>query len=216
VTEPPSPESAPAGGPPEGSATQRRTAVGAVVVVVLALGLLAAWVAVGTTGPADPVGAPPRPEPAPTAEGAPATPAGTPAGTPSAAGTGPLTDVDWAALRYPLDCAGLGAAVQRVVLGDVTGDGEAEAVTWVRCAAGAGNPPSALFAYRAGAGGAPELMGTLLEPREEVLLTQVSVEAGEVVAAGTGYSSPQVPRCCPDRTFRASWRWDGTTLRRAT
>jgi hypothetical protein len=55
-------------------------------------------------------------------------------------------------------------------------------------------------------------LGTLVRPGEDLLLTSVVIEDGLVVATGTGYSGQNVPRCCPDRTVRAAWRWDGNRL----
>lgn len=218
---------------PPNEPPDRRTALGAVLLVLALLGGLAVWVATGD--PAPPPG-PSRAGPLPTAEGlASPEPVDGPGDTAGEAVTGAdrpdggdevtapgrvagdsLRDVDWAAVDYPVDCAGLGVEVTDVVLGELTGDGRAGAVVAVRCAAGAGSPPSALFAFtEPGAPDqAPDLLAELLGTGEDVLLQEVSVERGRVEATGFAYSGPDVPRCCPDETVRAVWDWTGQSFAR--
>jgi hypothetical protein len=197
------------------SSTDRRTATGAVVTVLLALAGLAGWVVLSDAPRSAPASTASSPDAEPPAEPTPSTSAGpTVEEAPPAAGQagGPLAEVAWERLRYPVDCGRLGVEVTDVVYGDVTDDGSTEAAVVARCAAGAGSPPSALFVYTADFEGRPRILATLVRPEEDLLLTSVVIEDGLVVATGTGYSRQDVPRCCPDRTVRATWQWDGNRL----
>lgn len=210
---------------PPGDAGQRRAGLVAVAVVVGALVALGVWVGLGSGRPApqrspgpqsalrSPQTGPVTDGPTPDRGGSTTTgPGGVPIeGSPGRGGS--LDRVDWSALDYPLTCEGTGEKVDGVTLGDVDGRAPAEAVVAVRCDAGAGSPPTGLYVY-AGRLGDVRLLGTLLRPEDDILLTGVDVEDGVVTAAGTTYSSTQVPRCCPDERFAATWRWDGSTFRR--
>lgn len=203
---------------------QRRRGRVAVALVLACLVGLAVWVALGRATPA-PQRTPatqgalhsPPSGPLTTAGETPTTPGSTgPGGVPLAGDPGPggsLDRVDWTAIDHPLSCDGTGEKVESVHLGDLNGRPPSEAVVAVRCDAGAGSPPSGLYVY-AGRLGDVRLLGTLLRPEDDVLLTSVSVRGEVVTATGTTYSSDQVPRCCPDERFAGSWRWDGGTFRR--
>lgn len=130
--------------------------------------------------------------------------------TPSAAPT-PVDEVDWRAVRHPLDCGPLPLRVLDVATADLTGDGRAEAVVVLRCDAGAGSPPSTIFVYdeRSTASQPVRALATLLAGEEDVLVNAVSTEGGRVRAEAWGYSRPTLPRCCPDRHSEITWRWDG-------
>jgi hypothetical protein len=204
---------------------QRRTGVLAVVLVVGCLLGLAVWVTLGRTAPAPQrspgtQGAMRSPQVAPTAAAGSTSPVPSslgPGGFPVVGAAGPggtLDRVDWSTVDYPLTCDGTATRVQDVRLGDVDGDGPSEAVVTVRCDAGAGSPPSALYVYD-GRPGRLRLLGTLLRPEDDVLLTTVRVQDRKVTATGTSYSSDQVPRCCPDQRFSATWQWNGSRFRRA-
>jgi hypothetical protein len=121
----------------------------------------------------------------------------------------PMADVDWPRVPYPMSCEGVPIQVGTVTLGDIDRDGRTDTVVSVHCRAGAGSPPDALFAY-SGPAASPQLMATMLVPGDDVLLRSVRLAGSTVLAAGSTYSSGQVPRCCPDRHFSASWRWDGS------
>ncbi len=192
----------------------RRVGVIAVVFVLSALLGLATW-----TGLGDPDEAPQRspgtqgalrskppgpPSASPPAGSATASPTPTVRGSEGPGGT--LARVAWGRLDHPLWCQGTAELVQDVLLGDVDGDETSEALVTVRCAAGAGSPPSALYVYD-GRRRAVGLVGELLTPRDDVLLTGVAVKDETVIARGTTYSSSRVPRCCPDERFTGIWRW---------
>jgi hypothetical protein len=126
-----------------------------------------------------------------------------------------LDQVDWSARRYPMDCGGLPQEVTRVVLGDATGDRRAEAVVAARCAAGAGSPPSAVFVFGVQAGQPePQLLATLIKLDQNVLIDDVGASVEGITARGHGYSSPDVPRCCPDLEIDWRWQWTGSGFAR--
>ncbi|RJK93182.1 hypothetical protein [Vallicoccus soli] len=211
---------------PRGEA-DRRTAVAAVVLVVVLLGLLSAWVVAGGRAPVPPRDAARGPAtelpgPAPGA-GGPAAQGPTAEALPGATGAGgdPDPSPAWAgtdvAGLLPVDCGERRVQVREVVEDDLTGDGTPDAVAVARCDAGAGSPPDAVVAL-AGPAVAPRLLAVLLPPSRGVLVDGVDVGraadgAATVLVTGTGYSSPTVPRCCPDTTVREAWRWAGTGLR---
>ena len=132
--------------------------------------------------------------------------------TEAAPGSGPR--VDWGAVRYPLDCQGLRVLVVQVVAMPRPGRSRPLDLVQVRCDAGAGSPPSEVLGYDppASRGGTPRLVGELLKVSDDVLVTSVDVHGATVVVAGTTYASATVPRCCPDRTFRATWTWTGASF----
>jgi hypothetical protein len=125
-----------------------------------------------------------------------------------------------AAARLPLDlkpavadrmaCGNLGVTVIREKIADFTGDGVADAVVAVRCAAGAGNPPSAVFAVAATPDGvaSPE---RLLDPAGGDVVKEIRAAAGEVAVVTYSYSAG-VPRCCPDLQRTLRFHWDGNQV----
>jgi len=88
------------------------------------------------------------------------------------------------------------------------------AIVLVRCNAGAGTPPVALYVYdKATSRVAAHLAETLIKDSD-------NWQAGAVNAAGTtislevaGFSSNNVPNCCPDVQAALTWEWDGTRYR---
>ncbi|GGZ87166.1 hypothetical protein GCM10010371_53720 [Streptomyces subrutilus] len=147
--------------------------------------------------------------------------AGTPAAA-AAAGSGPAAAdgpraaaPDAAAVTYPLDCKGAPQTVTATAEGDLDGDGRPETVAAVRCDAGSGTPPHALYVLtRDPAEGArPRVVATLLEAAQRQTATDLTVRDGEVTATLLGYSSPEVPRYSPDVKKLAKWRWTGGKFR---
>jgi hypothetical protein len=51
---------------------------------------------------------------------------------------------------------------------------------------------------------------TLLPPDQGMSANRFRVRAGQVSATLLGYSSDDVPRCCPDLRRKVTWNWDGT------
>ncbi|MGW6839346.1 hypothetical protein ACWGCI_38890 [Streptomyces sp. NPDC054949] len=151
-----------------------------------------------------------QPDPANGAPAAPST-AGNP-GTRSAPRE-PAPDAH--ALTYPLDCRGLAQAVTATAEGDLDGDGRPETVAAVRCDAGSGTPPHAIYVLTRGpaAGSAPRVVATLLDPARRQNATDLTVSDGQVTATLLGYSSREVPRSDPDVKQLSKWRWVGGKFR---
>lgn len=123
----------------------------------------------------------------------------------------PAAAPDATRAEYPLDCGGLGHTVARHVPGDLDGDGRPETVAAVHCAAGSGTPPSGVYVLTRGRGGgaAPRVVATLVDPARGMSVEDLAVRDGVVSATLLGYSSADVPRCCPDQREKATWRWQG-------
>ncbi|MFF9865669.1 hypothetical protein ACF1G0_09610 [Streptomyces sp. NPDC013953] len=116
---------------------------------------------------------------------------------------------DASAVTYPLDCAGAPGVVAKKASGDLDGDGRPETVAAAHCDAGSGTPPSGVYVLTRGSGPAPRVVATLVEPSERLLLRDLAVRDGAVTATLLGYSSADVPRCCPDQEETVKWRWTG-------
>ncbi|MFJ8012178.1 hypothetical protein [Streptomyces sp. NPDC096339] len=141
---------------------------------------------------------------------------------PAAAGTatrpaeGPqATAPDPAGVTYPLDCKGAPQNVTATAQGDLDGDGRPETVAAVRCDAGSGTPPHAIYVLVQDrtAGARPRVVATLLEAAQRKTATDLTVRDGVVTAGLVGYSSPDVPRYSPDLKQRAKWRWSDGKFR---
>ncbi|AZM88389.1 MULTISPECIES: hypothetical protein [Streptomyces] len=132
-----------------------------------------------------------------------ATPAPGPDAAPSA------TAPDAHAAAYPLDCKGTPHTVTETAQGDLDGDGRPETVAAVRCDAGTGTPPHALYVLAQGPqeGSAPRVVATLLDAGRRRTVTDLTIGDGTVTARLLGYSSPSVPRYEPDVKELATWRW---------
>lgn len=124
---------------------------------------------------------------------------------------------DPARARYPMRCAPALPGEKSVDVlaqgsADFDGDGRTETVALVRCHTGMGTPPSGIFvlAPPAGKGARPRVVETLLPPDEGMSANRFRVGAGSVSATLLGYSSDDVPRCCPDQKRKVIWEWDGT------
>ncbi|KIF03862.1 hypothetical protein PL81_21995 [Streptomyces sp. RSD-27] len=119
------------------------------------------------------------------------------------------------AAAYPLDCKGAPHLVTATAEGDLDGDDLPETVAAVRCDAGSGTPPHAVYVLtRAAAPGAPpRVVATLLDPAQRRTATDLTVRDRVVTASLLGYSSPSVPRYSPDVKQFAKWRWTGGKFR---
>ncbi|WP_443047594.1 hypothetical protein [Streptomyces sp. NBC_00354] len=122
---------------------------------------------------------------------------------------------DPAGVGYPLDCKGLPVAVTATAQGDLDGDGHPETVAAVRCDAGSGTPPHAIYVLTQDKtpGAAPRVVATLLEAGKRQTATDLTIRDGVVTATLLGYSSPEVPRYSPDVKQLAKWRWSGGKFR---
>ncbi|MFJ4842612.1 hypothetical protein [Streptomyces sp. NPDC088746] len=119
---------------------------------------------------------------------------------------------DPAQVAFPLDCGAAGHTVAESAPGDLDGDGGPETVAVVRCAAGSGTPPSGIYVVTQPSGAAPRVVATLVDPAEKLNVTDFTVRDGRVSATLLGYSSADVPRCCPDELESASWQWKGNAF----
>ncbi|MEU7064953.1 hypothetical protein [Streptomyces sp. NPDC046161] len=136
--------------------------------------------------------------------------------TAAAAAAGPpATAPDAHAVTYPLDCRGIPQAVTATAQGDLDGDGRPETVAAVRCDAGSGTPPHALYVLTqdTAPGAAPRVVATLLEAGRRQTVTGLTIGDRTVTASLVGYSSPAVPRYSPDTRQLAKWRWTGGKFR---
>lgn len=128
-----------------------------------------------------------------------------------AAGKGP----DASRARYPMDCGPQpepAVSVLATASADFDQDGRAETVALVRCAAPTGTPPSGIFVltHAVDPDGRPRVVETLLSPEEGMSTRDFTVRdsGGRKIAATLlGYSSDDVPRCCPDQQRKVTWEW---------
>ncbi|MEU6313835.1 hypothetical protein [Streptomyces sp. NPDC047014] len=133
--------------------------------------------------------------------------------TPATAAQGPeATAPDPAAVTYPLDCKGAPQAVTASAQGDLDGDDRPETVAAVRCQAGSGTPPHAVYVLTRGPAG-PRVVATLLDTPQRQTADGLTVSDRTVTATLLGYSGPEVPRCCPDKKQLAKWRWSDGKFR---
>ncbi|MEU7113935.1 hypothetical protein [Streptomyces sp. NPDC046182] len=124
---------------------------------------------------------------------------------------------DAATADYPLECGGAPVKIAQRASGDLDGDGNPETVAVVHCEAGSGTPPHALYVLTHAKGGpGARVVATLVESTQQQNVADLAVRDGAVTATLLGYSSPDVPSCCPDEQERVSWRWKGGTFVRAT
>ncbi|WP_405425912.1 hypothetical protein [Streptomyces erythrochromogenes] len=141
---------------------------------------------------------------------------GSPAATEAPAAKGPqATAPDAAAATYPLDCKGAPQTVTATAQGDLDGDGRPETVAAVRCDAGSGTPPHALYVLiqDPAEGSRPRVVATLLDTPQRQTATELTVRDRTVTASLLGYSGPEVPRCCPDKKQLSKWRWSDGKFR---
>ncbi|HEX5567884.1 MAG TPA: hypothetical protein VFY14_13320 [Streptomyces sp.] len=128
---------------------------------------------------------------------------------PDSTAVAPGPDADTA--RYPLECGPAEPEVVDRATVDFDGDGRAETVAVVRCASGIGTPPSGVYvlAHPVREGARPRIAETLVDPAEGMAVQDLTVRDRTVLARLLGYSSQEVPRCCPDRARDVEWNWRG-------
>lgn len=123
---------------------------------------------------------------------------------------------DPAKVRLPLDCGPFPVKAARRFSADLYGDGRTETVVAAHCDGTNGTPPDGVYLLAAGAGAAPVVAATLIRPQEDLSVTELEAgPAGTVVARVQGYSSLDVPRCCPDVNLILSWARAGSDWVRA-
>ncbi|QES50922.1 hypothetical protein DEJ50_26900 [Streptomyces venezuelae] len=168
------------------------TTAAAMAAVIAAAGLLQPTPAAGARTPGPQTAAAPGPQ------------------GPGAQAPGPQTPApDPKTAAYPLDCRGGPHQITGTAQGDLDRDGHPDTVVAVRCEAGLGTPPNALYVL------APDpadttrarVVATLLPAEQRRHVTELAVRDGAVTATLLGYSGPEVPRCCPDTRELAKWVW---------
>ncbi|MEU2553146.1 hypothetical protein ACF1GY_30845 [Streptomyces sp. NPDC014684] len=138
---------------------------------------------------------------------------GTEAGTAPAAAAPPSTT----GVHFPLDCGPVKALVVKKATGDLDGDGTPETVAVVHCDAPMGTPPDGVYVLTRGAAGAPaRVVATLVDPKDRHTVADFALDAGTVTATLLGYSTADVPSCCPDLKTPTSWHWNGKAFIRST
>ena len=127
----------------------------------------------------------------------------------NSAASRPVGAPDPAKARFPVTCGQAKADVLKAASSDLDGDGRPETVAVVRCHTGMGTPPSGIYVLAQGTdeGGEPRVVETLLDPEEGINVGEFAVSGRTVSATLLGYSSPDVPRCCPDQQRRVKWQW---------
>jgi hypothetical protein len=118
---------------------------------------------------------------------------------------------------FPLDCGPVKALVLKQASGDLDGDGRPETVAVVHCDAPMGTPPDGVYVLtQATDAKTPRIVATLVDPKDRTTVTTLSITDGAVRATLLGYSSPDVPSCCPDLKDSAQWRWNKGAFIRST
>ncbi len=115
---------------------------------------------------------------------------------------------DPADVEFPLDCGPVKLVVKKHASGDLDGDGRPETVAAVHCDAPMGTPPDGVYVLTRTAGAEPRVVATLVDPEDRTNVEDFSVRGADVVATLLGYSSSDVPRCCPDVRETVKWRWE--------
>ncbi|WP_077800473.1 hypothetical protein [Streptomyces sp. JHA26] len=124
---------------------------------------------------------------------------------------------DPATVAFPLECGPVEAVVKKKASGDLDGDGRPETVAVVHCDAPMGTPPDGVYVVTRDTGsGKSRVVATLVNPRERRTVTDFAVRDGAVLATLLGYSSADVPSCCPDVTDDVKWRWKNGAFVRDT
>ncbi|MEU3711378.1 hypothetical protein [Streptomyces catenulae] len=118
---------------------------------------------------------------------------------------------DARAVTFPLDCGPNRLDVVKQVSGDLDGDGTVETVATVRCHSDTGTPPGGVYvlARTSDAKATPRIVATLLDPSRKLSVQGLALHDGTVSATLLGYSTTDVPRCCPDVRTDTKWRWRG-------
>lgn len=118
---------------------------------------------------------------------------------------------------FPLQCGPVKALVQRKATGDLDGDGRPETVAVVHCDAPMGTPPDGVYVLtQAEDATHPRVVATLVNPKDRQTVTTVAVRDGAVFASLLGYSTADVPSCCPDVKADAKWQWKNGAFLRST
>lgn len=209
---------------------RRHAAIGTAVVAVVVLGIAGALaldhrpetddVRVTSRGDNIPSTAPTLPAPAPSVDSrtvpTDASPPSAPTTTalqPTATSSGvDLATVKWDRVDYPIDCGDRTGTKKLDMVLTSPEAGRRLAVVMAACDAGAGTPGRWIFVYdRADSPTTPHLSQVLTSDDDVHVTGTLSATGRTVTTTGSTYSSSNVPRCCPDGTFTAHWRWNGSS-----
>lgn len=140
-----------------------------------------------------------------------------PAGTQATSAPGSIAPPTTTGVTFPLRCGPLKPVVAKKASGDLDHDGRPETVAVVHCAGSMGTPPDAVYVLTQARGAkSPRVVATLVDSKDRYTVTDFAVHAGEVTATLLGYSSPDVPNCCPDLKDSVKWQWkNGAFIRSA-
>ncbi|KMS70778.1 hypothetical protein ACM01_30065 [Streptomyces viridochromogenes] len=128
-----------------------------------------------------------------------------------------LAPPDPARADFPLECGPVKAIVVKKATGDLDGDASPETVVVVHCDAPMGTPPDGIYVLTHSAGTTtPRVAATLVDPKDSTTVSDITVRDGAVIADLLGYSSDDVPRCCPDVKSSAKWQWKNGAFIRST
>ncbi|MCT9004519.1 hypothetical protein [Streptomyces rhizosphaerihabitans] len=131
--------------------------------------------------------------------------------------TAPVAAPDPTGVDFPITCGPTKVLVQKKAAGDLDGDGRPETVAVVRCDAGSGTPPNGVYVLTQAEGAKqPRVVATLVDPKDRLSVTDFAVRDGAVTATLLGYSSTDVPSCCPDLKDSAKWQWKNGAFIRST
>jgi hypothetical protein len=131
--------------------------------------------------------------------------------------TAPVVAPDPTGVDFPINCGPVKVLVQKKASGDLDGDGRPETVAVVRCDAGSGTPPNGVYVLTQSEGQKqPRVVATLVDPKDRLSVTDFAVRDGAVTATLLGYSSIDVPSCCPDLKDSAKWQWKNGAFIRST
>ncbi|GAA2145584.1 hypothetical protein GCM10009760_34360 [Kitasatospora kazusensis] len=119
----------------------------------------------------------------------------------------PVPDADApdpAKAELPLDCGPF--PVKVALRASASFDGRAVTVAAAHCAADNGTPPDGAYLLGAGPDGRPVVQATLVRPEEGLTLAEMRLRSdGTITGRAKGYSSTDVPHCCPDLTVSLTW-----------
>ncbi|WP_370096025.1 hypothetical protein [Streptacidiphilus sp. MAP12-20] len=113
-------------------------------------------------------------------------------------------------VTLPLDCAGQPVKIDQRFAATLPGTGVPVTVVAARCDATGGTPPDGLFVLEAGS----TAVVRLLDPARRLTVRSMAMRSdGSIHAVVSGYSTADVPNCCPDVhetldwTFAANGSW---------
>ncbi|MGW0704594.1 hypothetical protein ACWD4G_01195 [Streptomyces sp. NPDC002643] len=128
-----------------------------------------------------------------------------------------VTAPDPADTDLPLDCGPVDLVIKQKASGDLDGDGRPETAVTVHCDASMGTPPDTLYVLtRATDAATPRVVATLIAAKDRNTVSNLAVRDGAVTATIHGYSSTDVPNCCPDITHETKWQWKNGAFVRST